>query len=159
MGKFSEFYTVRGYQQIERQENKLTPAMEDYIEMIYRNSLEDGFIRINILSELLNVAAPSATKMVQNLSQLGYINYKKYGYVFLTDKGMEVGQYLLNRHNTIETFLKNIDIKDELLIETELIEHDISEKTLQAISVFNEYLKFNSDILENFINFKNKYSR
>jgi len=33
----SEFHTVRGYQLIEQEKKLLTSAMEDYLEMIFRN--------------------------------------------------------------------------------------------------------------------------
>ena len=61
------FHTVRGYQLLEQNKRLLTSAMEDYLEMICRNSLQDGYIRINKLAELLNVKASSASKMVQKL--------------------------------------------------------------------------------------------
>jgi Mn-dependent DtxR family transcriptional regulator len=111
--------------------------------MIYRNSLVEGYMRINILSELLNVQAPSATKMVQKLSRLGLLDYKKYGIIFLTENGKEIGSFLLHRHNIIETFLKSIGVADSLLIETELIEHVISANTLQRIELLNAFLEKN----------------
>jgi hypothetical protein len=45
--EIQEFHTVRGYQLLEQHRKILTPAMEDYLEMIYRNSLVKGYIRIN----------------------------------------------------------------------------------------------------------------
>jgi Mn-dependent DtxR family transcriptional regulator len=121
--------------------------MEDYLEMIYRNSLVEGYMRINTLAELLNVAASSATKMVQKLNILGLIDYKKYGIIFLTEDGKELGKYLLERHNIIELFLKNLGVEEDLLTETELIEHNVSASTLQKISTFNRFLKDNPDIV------------
>lgn len=49
------FHTVRGYELQRHNKNFLTPALEDYLEMIYRNSLNEDYIRINILAQLLNV--------------------------------------------------------------------------------------------------------
>jgi len=63
------FYTVRGYQIRFQKRKQLTPAMEDYIEMIYRESLKSPYTRVNLLSELLNVKAPSTTKMLQKLKE------------------------------------------------------------------------------------------
>lgn len=155
MEEFSKFHTVRGYQRMEKSEKILTSAMEDYLEMIYRNSLNDGLIRINILSELLNVAAPSATKMVQNLSALGFVHYKKYGYVFLTEKGRETGEFLYERHNTIETLLKSLDVDEaDLLADTELIEHDISENTLLTVELFNRFMEANPNFRKEYIAYK-----
>lgn len=148
MEETSKFHTVRGYQLLEQNKKLLTPAMEDYLEMIYRNSLIEGYLRINTLSDLLNVAAPSATKMVQKLNRLGLIDYKKYGIIFLTENGRELGKFLLERHNIIEKFLKNLGVKDNLLPETELIEHNISAATLQRFNIFNKFLAKNADIIE-----------
>jgi Mn-dependent DtxR family transcriptional regulator len=153
MDEISKFHTVRGYQMMERNEKLLTSAMEDYMEMIYRNSLTEGYLRMNTLSELLNVAAPSATKMVQKLNRLGLINYKKYGIIFLTDQGREIGKFLLSRHEIIETFLVNLGVKDNILTETELIEHNISVATLHKMLLFNEFLKENPGIRNAYLHF------
>lgn len=157
MEEIQKFYTVRGYQLLEQNKKLLTPAMEDYLEMIYRNSLVEGYMRINILSELLNVQAPSATKMVQKLSKLGLLDYKKYGIIFLTENGREIGKFLLHRHNIIETFLKNLGVKESLLIETELIEHSISANTLNRIKIFNEFIEKDPALLQNFQEFLSSY--
>ncbi len=140
MEELSKFHTVRGYQLLSQNKKLLTSAMEDYLEMIYRNSLIDGYVRINTISELLNVAAPSATKMVQKLTKLGLLDYKKYGIIFLTENGREIGKFLLDRHNIIEVFLKNLGVNEDILIETELIEHNISVNTLTKIGLFNKFL-------------------
>jgi Mn-dependent DtxR family transcriptional regulator len=153
MDEVSKFHTVRGYQLMEQNKKRLTPAMEDYLEMIYRNSLVEGYLRINTLSELLNVAAPSATSMVQKLSSLGLVDYKKHGIFCLTENGKEIGKYLLQRHEIIELFLNNLGVKENSLIETELIEHNISSATLQRINVYNKFLKQNPDIIERFEQF------
>ncbi len=141
-----KFHTVRGYQLLKQDKKLLTAAMEDYLEMIYRNSLVEGYMRINTLSELLNVQAPSATKMVQKLAKLGLVNYKRYGIIFLTDSGNEIGRFLLDKHTTVETLLKNLGVKNDLLSETELIEHDISAETLLRFEAFNRFISENPDI-------------
>ena len=84
-------------------ENLLTASMEDYLEMIYRLSLNTGFTRIHELSNALNVQPPSATKMVQKLAELKLLKYEKYGVVTLEQDGKKLGQVLLNRHNIIES--------------------------------------------------------
>jgi DtxR family Mn-dependent transcriptional regulator len=155
MEEESKFHTVRGYQLLQQNDNLLTPAMEDYMEMIYRNCINEGYMRINTLSDLLNVAAPSATKMVRKLSQIGLIDYKRYGIILLTEQGTKIGSLLLERHKIIETFLKNIGVLDnELLTETELIEHNVSTSTLLKISIFNQFYSENP----NFLNEYKKYT-
>ncbi|NMA66622.1 MAG: DtxR family transcriptional regulator [Clostridiaceae bacterium] len=151
--KNKEFHTVRGYQLIEQNKRLLTPAMEDYLEMIYRYSLDQDYIRINQLAEKLNVRASSATRMVQKLGELKLLKYEKYGIITLTEKGKEMGKFLLDRHITIEAFLKNIGSKNKLY-ETELIEHNISMDTLKNIDLLNRFLKKHPEILKWFEEYK-----
>ena len=150
MEEENKFYTVRGYQLLSRNKRLITSAMEDYLEMIYRNSLVEDYIRINTLSGLLNVSPPSATKMVQKLARLGLIHYRKYGIISLTETGREIGEYLLHRHNVIEAFLKNLGVTENLLTETELIEHSISVNSLHRLDLLNAFLAENPEFTDRF---------
>lgn len=149
----SKFHTVRGYQMMKRREKLLTSAMEDYLEMIYRNSLIEGYLRMSTLSELLNVSAPSVTRMVQKLSRMGLLNYKKYGIIYLTESGRETGKFLLYRHEIIETFLFNLGVEENILTETELIEHNVSDETLNKLLVFNEFMNEYPEVMEHYRQF------
>jgi Mn-dependent DtxR family transcriptional regulator len=137
----NEFHTVRGYQLIDQRRKGLTPAMEDYVEMIYRHSLAEGYLRINALADLLNVQPPSATKMVQRLTKLELVNYRKYGILSLTKAGAEIGRFLYERHAVVETFLSNLGARENVLIETELIEHSISTLTVNRLKLFNSFIE------------------
>lgn len=154
MSKDNGFYTVRGYQLQNLNNRILTSGMEDYLEMIYRNMETEGYMRIKKLSELLNVKPSSATKMVQKLASLGLVDYHKYGIIFLTDQGKKYGRFLLERHKIIEKFLSNIGIAENLLAETELIEHSISKATMDNIDLLNRFFEKHRDILEEFRRFK-----
>lgn len=150
------FHTVRGYELQRHNKNMLTPALEDYLEMIYRNSLNENYIRINILAQLLNVKDSSASKMVKKLGELGLVNYEKYGIVTLTERGRELGKELLHRHNTIENFLLFIGCNEEALIQTELIEHIITDETVKKMQSLYDFFQSERDILEMYINYRDK---
>ena len=122
--------------------------MEDYLEMIYKYCLNEGYMRMNSLAEQLNVKASSASKVVQKLSGMGYLNYEKYGIIQLTEKGKSIGEFLWRRHKTLETFLKNLGVIDNLLLDTELIEHHLSMETLNSIEKFNDFWETNPDIAD-----------
>ena len=109
----------------------LTPSMEDYLEMIYRCSLKNTYIRLNQVAQMLNVKDSSASKMMQKLGSLSLIKYQRYGLIVLTDKGTEIGAFLYERHNIIETFLKNLSQRNDVLTETELMEHVIKSETVE----------------------------
>lgn len=155
----SKFRTVRGYQLLEQNKRLLTSAEEDYLEMIYRNSIQEGYLRINKLADLLNVKASSASRMVQKLGLIGMLKYEKYGIVILTESGKEIGEFLLHRHRVIESFLKNIGIGQNVLVETELIEHNVSTNTLRCIEMLNLFFDERSEISKEFELFKLKLSK
>lgn len=156
MNKDKHFYTVRGYEILKKDKSPLTNSMEDYLEMIYRNSLILGYTRINELSKSLNIRPSSATKMVQKLSQIGFVQYEKYGIIKLTEKGEGMGEFLLKRHSIIESFLINIGVEKDILVNIELIEHSVTGETLEKIELLNTFLKQNKDIKEKFQKFCNE---
>lgn len=148
----NNFFTFNEY--IRKAGSLLTPSMEDYLEMIYRLSLETGFIRIHELSQALNVQPPSVTKMVQKLSELGLVKYEKYSYIILTGEGKQIGLQLLERHKTVECFLRLIGVSASLLEETEKIEHIISGEAQKCISELTMFLIRNPDITERLTAFR-----
>lgn len=148
-----DFHTFNEY--MKKEENSLTASMEDYLEMIYRLSINSGFTRIHELSSALNVQPPSATKMVQKLSEIKMLKYEKYGIIILEENGKRLGEVLINRHNTIESFLRIFNIpEDEILNETEKIEHTISKETVKRFEDFVEFIKSNPNIAEEFKNYR-----
>lgn len=150
----NRFHTVRGYELQAYNENKLTSAMEDYLEMIYRNSFHEDYIRMNVLANLLNVKASSASKMVKKLKELELVDYEKYGVISLTQKGKELGEFLLNRHSIIESFLRFIGCKKDVLIQAELIEHIITVETIKNLELVYNFFNDNLEMLELFNNYR-----
>ncbi|NLI69249.1 MAG: helix-turn-helix domain-containing protein [Firmicutes bacterium] len=155
--KKRDFYTVRGYELKDQEEKTLTPAMEDYLEMIYRGILERDHVRINALAERLNVKPSSASRMVQKLADMGFLKYEKYGIIFLTEQGSRIGEFLLQRHRIIEEFMAVLSDEDSLLKETEMIEHHVSPATLQNMHMLNLFLRMNPDVIRRFNSFKQSH--
>ena len=149
----SDFRTVRGYQLVNQREKQLTPALEDYLEMVYRLCEENDYTRVGKLSELLNVKPSSASKMISKLASLGYVKYDRYEIIQLTDNGRETGEYLLKRHETVESFLRFIGSSNPLE-ETELIEHSLSSSTVSDLNDLLEYFRLNTDVQKRFDDFK-----
>jgi len=147
-----EFFTFREY--MRNIDGSLSASMEDYIEMIYRLSNKSGYTRVNELACALNVQPPSVSKMLQKLSDLEIVDYRKYDIIKLNKKGNKIGKSLLNRHNIIEHFLKIIGVTKGLLEETEKIEHTISIDTLKKIAKLLEFLENNEQVLEEFRNYQ-----
>ena len=157
--KSMDFRTVRGYQLLDKSKNLLTDAMEDYLEMMYRETLQDQHIRIGTLARLLHVNPSSATKMVQRLGRLNMVIYQKYGIVKLSERGLELGQYLYHRHQVLQQFLQFLSPGRDCLHETERMEHSIHGETLHAIRMFNAFVEANPHILEQFRAFRHDQAK
>ncbi len=151
--KDDKFRTVRGYQLINRQENQLTSAMEDYLEMACRLCIQEGYTRIGKLSESLHVRPSSASKMVARLVNQGFLSYDHYESIRLTDQGKRMGEYLIERHNAVEQFLKLIG-NDNPLEETELIEHSLNPDTVYRLKTLLEFFQWDKMALKHFQNFQ-----
>ncbi|MBI6872532.1 transcriptional regulator MntR [Clostridium aciditolerans] len=147
-----DFFTFSEY--MKKEYDTLTASMEDYLEMIYRLSEQIGFTRIHDLAKSLNVQPPSATKMVQKLSEFKFVNYEKYGIIILTEEGKKMGKYLLSRHNIIEGFFKVLGISDGLLEQTEKVEHTISNETVEYFRDFIAFIQERPDIISDFDMFR-----
>ncbi len=129
----AEYKTDRGYAGEAKKKGSLTPAAEDYLEMIYRLSDKNSKpVRVCELSECLHVSPSSASRMAQSMSAWGYIEFKRYGYITLTEQGCAEGEYLIARHLTVLAFLKWLT-GEECLLETERIEHYLSPETVAAM--------------------------
>ncbi len=150
-----DFRTFSGY--MKNGERLLSASMEDYLEMIYRLSKDTGFTRINELSEALNVHPPSATRMVQKLGLLNLLQYERYGVILLRAEGKRLGEQLLTKHNTIETFFRLFGIDEEnILTETEKVEHTLSDETVKCFEKYISFIRENTDILARLREYGNK---
>lgn len=151
--KPSGFRTFRGYQLVNQQEGQLTSAMEDYLEMAYRLYLRDHYTRVGKLSELLHVKPSSVSKMISKLAELGYLEYNRHEIILMTEKGKEIGAYLLYRHERLEQFLHLMG-NDDPLEETELIEHSLSPATLARLDTLLDFFSQDEEAAKRFDKFK-----
>lgn len=126
-----KYYTLTGY----KIKNKylITEAMEDYIEMIYRNTMEKQEITVKELSLLLNVRPSSVSKMINKLNELGIVFFHRYGPISLTKKGKSLGKFYLDRHNILTSFFQNLNKEDFKLEQVEKIEHFVDKITVDNI--------------------------
>jgi len=125
------YRTLKGYEIMEN--SQITYAMEDYLEMICRHANEKGYVRINSLASMLGVKPSSSSKMANNLRDLGFVEYEKYGVIKPTPKGWELGKYLLYRHDVLHRLFCLINRSEDELEQTEKVEHFINQKTLHNI--------------------------
>ena len=146
MDNRNDFYTQKGYEL--HNTDDLTASMEDYLEMICRLLKGQDIVRIQALSENLHVKPSSASKMVNALKERGYISFQKYGYLTATPKGLEVGEYLLYRHDILHEFLCLLNHSENELEQVEKIEHYINRETVANLHLLLERLKSSTSFFQ-----------
>lgn len=138
MDQSKGFYTMKGYEL--QSTDELTSAMEDYLEMMIRIYQSKQRIQVSLLSDLLHVKSSSVTKMVQHLSSTGYVNAERYGDISLTGKGLEIGSYLLHRHEVLHQFLCLLNHTNDEIEQVEKIEHFLDKRTIHNLEKLTEIL-------------------
>ncbi|MDO5103654.1 MAG: manganese-binding transcriptional regulator MntR [Lautropia sp.] len=112
--------------------------IEDYLELIAELLQRHGRARQVQIAERLGVAQPTVAKMLKRLDREGYLVWRPYQGVALTDKGRALAEASRRRHQLIEAFLLALGV-DEVNArrDAEGLEHHASQATLDA---FRRYL-------------------
>ncbi len=136
--KESDFYTAAGYRS--KNHHSLTESMEDYLEMIFRLSLSEGFVRVNELAAQLNVTPSSSSKMAAVLRENGLVEFEKYGVIRLTGEGRRHGEWLLHRHQVLVKFFGDLGDREHALDLAEQVEHFLPEKTVRQLNALTAFM-------------------
>ncbi|OUO33679.1 metal-dependent transcriptional regulator [Olsenella sp. An293] len=125
------------------EDHALTKASEDYLETIYRLSLEgagDGSVRSVDVAEQLGVSKASVNKALSTLKESGMVEQSRYGRVTLTERGREYAALVWRAHRAIRLFLES-DLGVEAQRADEeacLMEHVLSEDTMGRLIAYLE---------------------
>ena len=113
---------------------EILKASEDYLEAMLMLKEERGYIRSVDVAKKLGVTKPSVTYATKRLRENGYIEMATSGSITITDKGMEIAEKMLNRHQTLTNFLISLGVDAKIAEEDACkMEHDISDESFMAI--------------------------
>jgi len=129
----------------------LSPSLEDYLEEIYRFSLNNEVVRVSDIATCLDVTMPSVNNAIRKLSNENYLVYKRYRELVLTDKGRRVGKFLVERNTILCNFLKVINSDCDIKAETEAMEHYLTLPTIWAIESLVNFLENNTECKQKFL--------
>ncbi|MBO8138834.1 MAG: DNA-binding protein [Desulfotomaculum sp.] len=129
----------------------LSPSLEDYLEEIYRFSLNNDVVRVSDIASCLDVTLPSVNSAIRKLSEKEYLIYKKYRELVLTEKGRRVGKFLVERNRMLQNFLKAINSQCDVKAEAEAMEHYLSLPTIRAIENLLDFLESNKECRKKFM--------
>ena len=115
---------------------KLTRSAEDYLEAIGNLCREKGAARVNDIARLLNVKKPSVTVAVRRLADQGFVSYRQYAPIELTDKGKAYANSVIRAHSILRRFMHEVaGLSREKANETAcLLEHILSPEDICTLS-------------------------
>lgn len=121
--------------------------MKDYLKAIYYPQYEsDERVQTSALAEHMDVEQSTATSMMKKLSERGFVHYKPYKGVELTDTGTPIALEVIRHHRLLERYLTEHLKYDwsEVHDEADQLEHHISDQFTECVAELlgRELLKF-----------------
>lgn len=131
----------------------LTPAVEDYLEVILELSEENAQVRVTDIAKKLNIAKASVTEKIKALQDKELVISEKYGPITLTTKGEREALKVRYIHEILLNFISEVLKVDFVTAEKDAckIEHSISTETILALLNYlekNNYLNNYLDVVE-----------
>ena len=109
-------------------------SAEDYLEAILMLHQQKGYARSVDIAAKLNVTKPSVSIAMKRLRENGYILMDEENLITLTPQGEAIARRILERHRTLAAMLTALGVDEKTALEDACkIEHDISEKSFEAI--------------------------
>jgi len=119
---------------------ELTENLEDYLYDVFEILKTAPIVRIKDIAKRRNVKLSSVVVAAKSLADKGFINYQKYGYITLTEKGLETAKNIEVKKNILYKFLTEI-LKvspESAQKDVHKMEHDLSEETIKKIIEFTQ---------------------
>ncbi|MGQ9781800.1 MAG: metal-dependent transcriptional regulator [Nitrososphaeria archaeon] len=85
----------------------VSPAIEEYLEQIYRLETKYGVVRTKQLADLVGVSLGTVTNTIETLEQRNLVVHEPYRGVKLTEEGRKLAIDVVRRHRLIECFLSD----------------------------------------------------
>lgn len=107
----------------------------DYLELIEDLITECGEARATDLAVRMGVSHVTISKALQRLMRSGYVTYRPYRSIFLTDSGRAIAKGAREKHLTMLNFLLSIGVPADVAEQdAEGMEHHVSTETLSAMN-------------------------
>lgn len=120
---------------MEKEDNRVSPNMEMYLETILLLCREKGEARVTDIAENMGVAKSSVHISMHTLADKGMLLQEKYGSVALTAEGRAYAEDIYSRHKCLTAFFERVVGVDALTAEKDAcaIEHVISAGSMKKI--------------------------
>ena len=121
---------------------KRLESQEDYLEKILQISQKKSSVHAIDIAREMSFSKPSVSIAMSKLKEEGFIEISDKGEITLTASGLTVAQKTLEKHEILTNLLVYLGVDEETAKEDACrMEHDISDKSWDAIKKHTEFLK------------------
>lgn len=115
---------------------------EDYVEAIAQLIDERGEARVRDLAKMMGVSHVTVTRIVARLKGRDLVDTEPYKPISLTRSGRRLADAARRRHEVVLAFLRAIGVpRRQAEIDTEGIEHHVSDQTIRAMRRMTQQLE------------------
>ncbi len=130
---------------------QLSPALENYLEIIFYQEIREGAARASSIAEAAGVSRSTVTSTLKVLKKMGYVEYEPYSLVHLTDAGLHIGRGIAHRHIVIQEFFQQVlqlepGVSNDVACE---LEHVLPPDVIRRLGQFVLYLRSREDTWKN----------
>lgn len=120
---------------------KIQESGEMYLETILILSQKKKMVRAIDVCEYMRFSKPSVSRAMGLLKEGGFIIVDADEGILLTEAGSEIANKIYDRHKLLTSFLNHLGVDEKTAADDACkIEHDISDKSFEAIKAFTENL-------------------
>ena len=120
---------------------KRLESREDYLEKILQISQKKGSVHAIDIAREMSFSKPSVSVAMNKLKEAGLIEINNKDEIFLTPEGLVIAEKTLEKHIILTKMLMSLGVDEETAKEDACkMEHDISDKSWEAIKKHAEYL-------------------
>ena len=126
---------IRGHERTRR--DHATELTQDYVEAIAELIQQTGECRVRDLAKRFAVSHVTVNRAIARMKRDGFVDTQPYAPVTLTNLGNTLAEFSERRHRIVFHFLRALGVSERTAaIDSEGIEHHVSEETLQLMEQF-----------------------
>ena len=109
-------------------------SQEDYLERILQLSKVNEKVRAIDIAKSMSFSKPSVSVAMSKLRDEKLIEVDSSGFITLTQKGKEIAEKTLEKHELLAKMFINLGVsKETAYLDACRVEHDLSDETWNAI--------------------------
>lgn len=134
----------------EAADRQLSPVLENYLEIIFYLETREGAARASSIAETAGVSRSTVTSALKALQAMGFVDYKPYSLIHLTENGLAIGRDIAHRHLVFQEFFEHI-LQLEPAVASDVaceLEHVVPPDVIRRVGQFVLYLNTRTELWE-----------